>query len=160
MVTPFIGIHLRNDGDWARVCEHLDVEKNRPIFASEQCLGENHHRGTITKEICAASKQTILNQIIDQVGKIGAKSVFVASDKDHMIDEINEALKPYEITAIRQAQDDPYISLAILARSDLFIGNCVSTFSHIVKRDRDYTTSKPRPSDFFGIVSEKRKIEL
>ncbi|KAF1747582.1 hypothetical protein GCK72_024047 [Caenorhabditis remanei] len=157
---PFVAVHLRNDADWVRVCEHIDVEKNRPLFASEQCLGEGHHLGKLTKEMCIPNKQQIVDQIVEKVGSIGAKSVFVASDKDHMIDEINEALKPYEIEAHRQELDDMYTSLAIMGRADLFIGNCVSTFSHIVKRERDHTGQTPRPSAFFGVHAAKRNIEL
>ncbi|CAL2049707.1 unnamed protein product [Caenorhabditis brenneri] len=157
---PFVAVHLRNDADWVRVCEHIDTEKNRPLFASEQCLGEGHHLGKITKSICIPTKEQILEQIVEKVGSIGAKSVFVASDKDHMIDEINEALRPYEIEAHRQDPDDMYSSLAIMGRADLFIGNCVSTFSHIVKRERDHTGPSPKPSAFFGVYPTKRNIEL
>nr|ABA29469.1 putative protein O-fucosyltransferase 1 [Caenorhabditis elegans] len=160
LAKPFVAVHLRNDADWVRVCEHIDTTTNRPLFASEQCLGEGHHLGTLTKEICSPSKQQILEQIVEKVGSIGAKSVFVASDKDHMIDEINEALKPYEIEAHRQEPDDMYTSLAIMGRADLFVGNCVSTFSHIVKRERDHAGQSPRPSAFFGIRAVKRHIDL
>nr|CAH40833.1 protein-O-fucosyltransferase 1 [Caenorhabditis briggsae] len=157
---PFVAVHLRNDADWVRVCDHIDLEKNRPLFASEQCLGEGHHQGQLTMEMCIPNKQQIVDMIVEKVGSIGAKSVFVASDKDHMIDEINEALKPYEIEAHRQEVDDMYTSLAIMGRSDLFIGNCVSTFSHIVKRERDHTGQSPRPSAFFGVRSARRHIDL
>ncbi|CAI2356792.1 unnamed protein product [Caenorhabditis sp. 36 PRJEB53466] len=157
---PFVAVHLRNDADWVRVCEHINPESNRPLFASEQCLGEGHHLGKLTKEMCSPTKQQVAEQIVEQVGKIGAKSVFVASDKDHMIDEINEALKPYEIHARRQEHDDLYTSLAILGRSDLFLGNCVSTFSHIVKRERDHAGQTAKPSAFFGVHVVKKHIEL
>lgn len=77
LTRPFVGVHLRNDADWvifpsipfnlkllqARVCEHVDPSQNRPIFASAQCLGENHHEGHLTKEMCAPSKATILEQV-------------------------------------------------------------------------------------------------
>uniref|UniRef100_A0A8R1HI52 GDP-fucose protein O-fucosyltransferase 1 n=2 Tax=Caenorhabditis japonica TaxID=281687 RepID=A0A8R1HI52_CAEJA len=157
---PFVAVHLRNDGDWARVCEHIDSERNKPLFASEQCLGEGHHLGKLTAEMCLPTKQQILDQIVEQVGLIGAKSVFVASDKDHMIDEINEALMPYEIEARRQTPDDLYTSLAIMGRADRFLGNCVSTFSHIVKRERDHSSQIAKPSAFFGVHVAKKHIEL
>ncbi|CAI4227393.1 unnamed protein product [Auanema sp. JU1783] len=156
---PFIGVHLRNERDWASVCEHIDSTKNNPLFASAQCLGERHHMGQITKSICSPSTEVVLNAITDAVGSIGAKSVFVASDKDHMLDDINQALKAYEVKAYKLPSDDPYVSLAVLALSDHFIGNCVSTFSHIVKRERD-TSANLRPSSYFGFSPPKRKIEL
>ncbi|PAV84512.1 hypothetical protein WR25_12243, partial [Diploscapter pachys] len=160
LTRPFVGVHLRNDADWARVCEHVDPSQNRPIFASAQCLGENHHEGHLTKEMCAPSKATILEQIVDQVGKIGAKSVFVSSDKDHMLDEINEALRPYEINAYKLNPDDSYISLAILGQADHFIGNCVSTFSLVVRRERDFGSQNRKPTTYFGHKLYKRKIDL
>nr|pir hypothetical protein C15C7.1 - Caenorhabditis elegans [Caenorhabditis elegans] len=126
LAKPFVAVHLRNDADWVRVCEHIDTTTNRPLFASEQCLGEGHHLGTLTKEICSPSKQQILEQI----------------------------------EAHRQEPDDMYTSLAIMGRADLFVGNCVSTFSHIVKRERDHAGQSPRPSAFFGIRAVKRHIDL
>lgn len=35
---------------------------------------------------------------MDVVGRSGAKSVFVSSDRDHMIPEINEALSAYDVS--------------------------------------------------------------
>ncbi|KIH50653.1 hypothetical protein ANCDUO_19265 [Ancylostoma duodenale] len=93
------------------------------------------------------------------VGKMGARSVFVASDKDHMIETLNEALQPYDAKAHRLNPDDPLVSLAILGKADHFIGNCVSTFSHIVKRERD-ARKQPMPTTYFGIRDRSKRIEL
>ncbi|KIH49817.1 hypothetical protein ANCDUO_20107 [Ancylostoma duodenale] len=93
------------------------------------------------------------------VGKMGARSVFVASDKDHMIEALNEALQPYDAKVHRLNPDDPLVSLAILGKADHFIGNCVSTFSHIVKRERD-ARKQPMPTTYFGIRDRSKRIEL
>ncbi|KAK5973578.1 GDP-fucose protein O-fucosyltransferase [Trichostrongylus colubriformis] len=96
--TPFVGIHLRNDKDWDRVCEHIpSASANQPLFASMQCEGEEFYDGKLTKEICSPSATTVIEQVIDVVGSIGARSVFVSSDKDHMIDPLNEALRAYDV---------------------------------------------------------------
>ncbi|WKX97352.1 hypothetical protein Q1695_013196 [Nippostrongylus brasiliensis] len=164
LVRPFVGIHLRSDNGWARVCEHLPTDK-RPLFASMQCDGEEYYDGQLTKEICSPSAATVVEQVVDVVGKIGAKSVFVASvsvcgkDHDNMIESLNEALSGYEVKAHRLNPDDALVSLAILGRADHFIGNCVSTFSHIVKRERSATKAR-RPTSYFGIRGETRRIEL
>lgn len=157
---PFIGIHLRNHNDWDRVCDHVPSKSStQPLFASMQCDGEEFYDGQLTKEICSPSASTVVEQVVDMVGRIGARSVFVASDKDHMIETINEALRPYEVRAHRLNPDDALVSLAILGQADHFIGNCVSTFSHLVKRER--TTSKPsRPTSYFGIRGQRRQMEL
>ncbi|PIO66712.1 hypothetical protein TELCIR_11567 [Teladorsagia circumcincta] len=103
---PFVGIHLRNDKDWDRVCEHIPTTTARqPLFASMQCEGEDFYDGTITKEICSPSTATVVEQVIDWVGKIGARSVFVSSDKDHMIETLNEALNAYDVGTTFLAND-------------------------------------------------------
>ncbi|EYC08616.1 hypothetical protein Y032_0065g3649 [Ancylostoma ceylanicum] len=159
LTRPYIGIHLRNDNDWERVCEHIPSTSGRPLFASMQCDAQEHYDGILTKEICAPSASTIIEQVVDMVGKMGARSVFVASDKDHMIEALNEALQPYDAKAHRLNPDDPLVSLAILGKADHFIGNCVSTFSHIVKRERD-ARKQPMPITYFGIRDKSKRIEL
>ncbi|CAB3400062.1 unnamed protein product [Caenorhabditis bovis] len=157
---PYLGVHLRNDRDWLRVCEHIDEKKNLPLFASAQCLGEGHHKGILTKDMCLPSPKDVIDQITDQVGLIGAKSVFVTSDRDHMLSEINAALQAYDVKAYRLDQEDMYVALVILGQSDMFLGNCVSTFSHIVKRERDHMHSMKLPSTYFGMPTIREHFEL
>ncbi|VDM52840.1 unnamed protein product [Angiostrongylus costaricensis] len=165
--SPFVAIHLRNDKDWyvrtieyPHVCEHLPSDSTRqPLFASMQCDTEEDYDGVLTKEMCSPSKTTIVEQVVETVGTIGARSVFVASDKDHMIEDLNKALRGYEVKAHRLNPDDPLLSLAVLAKADHFIGNCVSTFSHLAKRERD-TKKPPKPTSYFGIRRRTKRIEL
>ncbi|KAE9415609.1 hypothetical protein Angca_005398, partial [Angiostrongylus cantonensis] len=95
LLSPFVAIHLRNDNDWPHVCEHLPSYSTNPLFASMQCDTEEDYSGVLTKEMCLPSKATIVEQVLEMVRTIGARSVFVASDKDHMIEDLNEALKGY-----------------------------------------------------------------
>ncbi|GMT03087.1 hypothetical protein PENTCL1PPCAC_25261 [Pristionchus entomophagus] len=157
---PFVGIHLRNDVDWARVCEHVDPSRN--LFASAQCLGEPPQDVALSREMCLPSARTVLDQIVDAVGRSGAKSVFVASDRDHMIEEINEALSAYDVKAYKLDDNDAFVSLAVLELADEFIGNCVSTFSSVVSRSRAHKWNKPKASHFWGYrkLDTRPKIEL
>ena len=133
---PFIGIHLRNGIDWERACEHVVHSSN--LFASAQCLGYRNERGRITSELCFPSTEIINRQIRRLITQYNAKSIFVASDNDHMVDKLNKALEKFlDVKAYKLQEDNPHLDLAILARSDHFIGNCVSSFSAFVKRERD-----------------------
>uniref|UniRef100_A0A1I7XUW2 GDP-fucose protein O-fucosyltransferase 1 n=1 Tax=Heterorhabditis bacteriophora TaxID=37862 RepID=A0A1I7XUW2_HETBA len=111
ITRPFLAVHLRNDMDWGRVCEHISPNgADQPLFASAQCLGEGHYDGKLTKEICSPSKDTIFGDIVTEVGRIGAKSVFIASDKDHMIEDINDALRAYDlIKSVTGDEDDELV---------------------------------------------------
>jgi peptide-O-fucosyltransferase len=160
---PFIGVHLRNNLDWENVCKALHEGHKMPqLFASPQCLGYHNELGILTPQICEPPPELILQEIEDIVGAIGGKSVFVASDRDHMITDINDKLIKRGVKAFKYDSDEPYIDLAILTLSDHFIGNCVSTFTSFVSRAREFGSRKDlKDTSFFGYEPiEKRKIEL
>jgi peptide-O-fucosyltransferase len=160
---PFVGVHLRNNLDWDNVCKALHEGHKVPqMFASPQCLGYHNELGTLTPQICQPSPELILQNIDEIVGSIGAKAVFVASDRDHMIVDINDKLSKRGVKAFKLDSDEPYLDLAILSLSDHFIGNCVSTFTSFVSRAREFGNRKDlKATSFFGYEPEpKKKIEL
>lgn len=153
----FIGIHLRNGIDWIRACDHVKDAKN--LFASPQCLGYHNEKGDLTMEICMPSQELIIRKIKRIVKRVKEtqkkneiKSIFVASDNNHNIDYLNEFLRRMNIKAFKLPFNNPHVDLAILGRANYFIGNCVSSFSAFVKRERD---AKGFSSEFWGYPVEK-----
>ncbi|XP_035219962.1 GDP-fucose protein O-fucosyltransferase 1-like, partial [Stegodyphus dumicola] len=132
---PFVGIHLRNGADWVRACQH--IEHSPLLFAAPQCLGYRNEFGHATQELCFPSKETILMQLRRVVKALRARSVFVASDNDHMIKDIEKHLKDLKVKAYKLPDSEPHTDLAILGLSNHFIGNCISSFSAFAKRERD-----------------------
>lgn len=153
----FIGVHLRNGIDWIRACEH--VKDVKQLFASPQCLGYHNEKGTLTMDICLPSQEIIVRKLKRLIKKVNEahktnqiKSIFVASDNNHMLDYLNEHLRRMKITAHKLPENNPHVDLAILGRANYFVGNCVSSFSAFVKRERD---ARGFPSEFFAHPVEK-----
>lgn len=153
----FIGIHLRNGIDWIRACDHVKDAKN--LFASPQCLGYHNEKGELTMEICMPSQELIgrkikrlIKKVKEQQKQNEVKSIFVASDNNHMIEYLNEFLKRMNVKVFKLPENNPHVDLAILGRANYFIGNCVSSFSSFVKRERD---ARGFPSKFWGFPVEK-----
>ncbi len=103
--------------------------------------------------MCQPSERTILEQARLAVKEIGAKSVFVASDHDSMIQALKRHLSDLDVSVVSLDQDNPQLDLVILGQSDLFIGNCVSSFSAFVKRERD---ANELPTHFWAFPEEVR----
>lgn len=142
---PFVGIHLRNGVDWSRACEHV---VNAPsLFASAQCLGYRNENGRASTELCLPSDEIIIRQLRRVVGQYKAKSIFVASDFNHMIDKLNTVFKKMSVTAHKLPVDDPHLDLAVLGLANHFVGNCVSSYTAFVKRQRDVSGF---PSSFWA----------
>lgn len=145
----FIGVHLRNGYDWLNACEHSDNMDN--FMASPQCLDGQTDR-KVTKEICFPSKETVLKDletVLLTTYKGHIKNVYVATDKDAMLNEIKThfANLIHDLNVVHHDPWLPLIDVAILTRSEHFIGNCVSSFTSIVKRYRDLEN---RPSSFWA----------
>ncbi|KAL1491424.1 hypothetical protein ABEB36_012025 [Hypothenemus hampei] len=153
--TAFIGIHLRNGIDWVRACEHIPDSPN--LFAAPQCLGYRNEGGNATPEMCLPSKELIIRQLkrtiksMNNSGK-SVRAVFVASDSNHMIEDLQSSLRRMKVAVVKLNDSNPHADLAILGKSNHYIGNCISSFSAFVKRERDV---KGFPSSFWGYPSEK-----
>lgn len=149
---PFVGIHLRNGVDWSRACEH--VTSSPLLFASAQCLGYRGEHGQATSELCMPPAEIIIRQLRRLVNQVKAKAIFVASDHDHMIHKLQDLFRRSEVTVYKlDNEDNPHLDLAILAKSNHFIGNCVSSFSAFVKRERD---ANGLPTSFWAFPTSKK----
>ncbi|XP_041978974.1 GDP-fucose protein O-fucosyltransferase 1 [Aricia agestis] len=149
----FLGLHLRNGQDWSKACQH--VENSQKLFSTPQCLGYKNEKGKLTLSMCFPQKSEIIKQVKRVLKKLnGLKYIFVASDFDHMVQPLNEAVKKMGVSVITLEQNNPHLDLAILGQANYFIGNCVSSYSAFVKRERDV---RGLPSEFWSFPNGKKR---
>lgn len=156
---PFIGIHLRNGIDWIRACDHI---KNSPnLFSAAQCVGYRNEKGNATMEMCFPSRELIIKQLRQEIKKSKRKSstngtveaIFVASDNNFMIDDLNKIFHRFNVTAYRYPQSNPHVDLAILGMSNHLIANCISSFSAFAVREREINGL---PTTFWGFSENEQ----
>ena len=115
-----------------------------------------------------------MKEVKKAVKRTKAASVFVATDNDPLVQPLTKALSKSSkssesvvvvssasISSVEGIDDDlerPQLDLAILGRVNYFVGNCVSSFSAFVRRDRDVSGF---PSSWFAFppVNPKKRTK-
>ena len=130
-----------------RACDHVDKGMEQ-LFSSPQCLGYRGQHGKLSHQLCLPSSAAVLHQLDRALAATGATKVFVASDSDHMLDRFLARWPGVHFYRQERESDDSFLlDLVLLGQSDHFIGNCVSSFSAFVKRERDVAD---RSSEFWN----------
>jgi len=78
-----------------RACQHIPDTKN--LFSAPQCVGYNNERGVATPVMCMPPKEVIVRQLKQLLKEGKYESIFVASDNNHMIKELTNALKKFKV---------------------------------------------------------------
>lgn len=83
------------------------------------------------------------------MAETGISYVVVLTDKYPLLHEIEANLAHLKVKAFHIDPDIPQYDIIIATRAELFIGNCVSSFTAFIRRERDLLHN--RPSTYFGL---------
>jgi len=138
------------------------------LFSSQQCsnLLETKPKA-LPYELCMPSEDTIISYIGNAIQKLRSitkrLAVYISTDYDTPnlwlnlnanfpnIDFVTpKATYSNSTKLVEHNQRDPIIDLHLMANSNYFIGNCISSFTAFVSRMRKANSSLEKTTVFFG----------
>ena len=129
-IAPFTSIHLRNGRDWLDACNLIKTRKLKALFSSNQCTSN------ISYNQCYQSFDEVISFLST---KSPHQNVFVSTDFKDYKSELLQHKSVYtleDVITVEKPWQKPFIELAIHSKSNLFIANCVSSFSAFAAKKR------------------------
>ncbi|NXP25586.1 OFUT1 fucosyltransferase, partial [Scytalopus superciliaris] len=129
LVRPYVGIHLRIGSDWVWLQHGLLLYPRQGLQAG----GQNKTNPPLFLLCIPVSNTIYYSETLNCNNSLLGLSASLVS---------------VQLKVVSLQPEVPQVDLYILGQSDHFIGNCVSSFTAFVKRERDV---HGKPSSFFGM---------
>lgn len=160
---PYLSVHLRRGIDWGKACELLKTNYQlKRLFSSNQCTGysEDAQKPYLQYDTCFPADETIVKNIrgairyyFRKTGK-NITTVHVGTDADDSaLWSILRTQFPelrFLISPSRDRIQDVMIDVYLMANADIFIGNCVSSFTAFPARLRTEQYDLKSMTLYFG----------
>lgn len=141
----------------------------KQLFSSQQCFGENKNNRAVTFDLCMPSSTQIINSIRSELNEYNQNShhepikhIYIATDFDNETLWIDLHRNIPDMTVIAPTitikpdgtqtrhQSSHFITdIYLMSYSNLFIGNCISSFTAFVSRYRLYNLHFHTTTRFF-----------
>jgi len=169
---PFVTVHIRAAIDFIRACSHDNTKRAfenanfrelKKFFEARTCFENGHN---VSYRMCEPRQDDYVNAVQNALERTSSCHVFVASDlKPSKLSKLlsSKLLKPpssrsdcSSVTLFSQQNSaDPLVDLAVMAQGTHFIGNCVSSFTAIVARER---RASARTTTYWGARLDREEV--
>lgn len=167
---PYLSMHIRHGLDWKRACRLLESEDGlNQLFSSEQCTGYLTGRGPRQKldyETCLPSQKTISQKLNNSLAiyrlerNSDIRHVHIATDNSNSDSWLSLRKDFPHIDFIFSGNDmtSTMLDIYLMAFADVFIGNCISSFSAFPARLRSQQPMLKEMTFYFGFNSNRTDI--
>lgn len=166
---PYISMHIRHGSDWKRACRLLESESGLvQLFSSEQCTGyitEGISQQKLDYETCLPSYKTISRKLNDSLAFYRSERnsdihyVHIATDDSNSDTwvSLKEDFPRVDFIFIPRDNDmaSTMLDIYLMAFADVFIGNCISSFSAFPARLRYQQPELEAMTFYFGFSSNR-----
>lgn len=173
---PYLSMHLRHGVDWKKACELLNHNNYTELFSSNQCTNYSDEedydsiKEPLQFDTCLPKFETMVSKLGKILNDYHEKNhsnisiVHIATDYDDF--DLFERFKK-EFPTVRfvvSSRNDssifgPMLDIYLMIYADVFIGNCISSFSAFPARIRTEQLNFRGNTHYFGQEFTKRVVQ-